>query len=167
MKSDVPIKKQNILFLQGPMGLFFRKMDNLYRAHGAKTYRICLNGGDYFFSNKSNITNYNGKQSGWSDFIESFYRKKSIGIILLFGECRFYHKIAIQIAKEISIKVYVFEEGYIRPNYITVEKYGVNAFSGLPSASSFYYNLKNLKKPPKNENFKKSYYFMSIQGITY
>tara|TARA_B110000211_G_C14062603_1_gene546278 strand:+ start:2060 stop:2191 length:132 start_codon:yes stop_codon:yes gene_type:complete len=36
-------------------------------------------------------------------------------------DSRFYHQQAIDIACNLCAIVYVFEEGYIRPNYLTVE----------------------------------------------
>ncbi|MDR0444894.1 MAG: hypothetical protein LBG98_01215, partial [Puniceicoccales bacterium] len=52
-----------------------------------------------------------------------------ISEIFLCGDCRPYHQNIIPICKELSISVWVFEEGYLRPNCITLEKWGVNALS--------------------------------------
>lgn len=42
----------------------------------------------------------------------------------------------------------MFEEGYFRPDYVTLEKQGVNAFSPLPRQADFYLEqADNLPEP--------------------
>jgi capsule polysaccharide modification protein KpsS len=43
------IAGKNILFLQGPVGLFFKKVGKQFQARGATIHRIGLNAGDAFF----------------------------------------------------------------------------------------------------------------------
>ncbi len=162
------INGKNVLFLQGPNGLFFKKVDKLFRRNGAKTYKICLNAGDFLFSNKDNVTNYKDTKHNWCEFIEKFIRKNRIDWILLFGDCRFYHKQAITVASEMGVQVYVFEEGYIRPNYVTVEKNGVNANSSVPRDNVFYANLTNEKEADENHcNVNHAYQKMATQSTIY
>ena len=44
------IRGKRILFLQGPMGFFFKKLDRNFRRKGALTYRIGFNAADRFFA---------------------------------------------------------------------------------------------------------------------
>jgi capsular polysaccharide export protein len=133
--------KKRVLLLQGPMGPFFRKLDNHLRKKGAITYRICFNGGDRFFANKDNRHDYTEKPDSWKAFISRFYADKNIDAIILYGDCRLYHRIAVEVATRTGIQVFVFEEGYVRPNFVTLEKNGVNAQSALPRDDKFYRNL--------------------------
>lgn len=151
MNSIDKIADKNILFLQGPVGFFFKKLDNLFHKNGANTYRIGFNAGDSFFSNTYNYTPYRETPESWQDFILKFLKEKKIDKLFLFGDCRFYQRIAIQVALSLEIEVYVFEEGYVRPHYITLEKYGVNNYSHISRNPEFYKNLE-LKtiEPPKN-----------------
>jgi capsular polysaccharide export protein len=141
------IKQKNILLLQGPMGNFFKRLDNQFREKGANTFRIGLNAGDAFFSNRDNYHPYRGTRKNWAGFIEQFLTQNKIHQVYLFGDCRFYQSQAIQVAKLLDIEVFVFEEGYVRPNYITLEKFGVNNFS-LMSRDSGFYDALNLAKIP-------------------
>ncbi|MCP4746736.1 MAG: capsular biosynthesis protein [Desulfobacteraceae bacterium] len=125
------LSEKRILFLQGPMGPFFQKLDRLCRNMEAQTFRICFNGGDYFYSNKRNLFSFSEHPEKWDAYISNFLKMHLIDTIFLYGDCRYYHRKAIAIARSMRINVYVFEEGYIRPNYITLEKGGVNAFSSL------------------------------------
>lgn len=160
------IKDQNILFLQGPMGPFFKELDNIFRKQGATTYKIGFNFGDYFYSNKDNYVPYKKSAHAWPSFIKDFLETKKIDKIFLFGDCRFYQKITRKIAYENGIDVYVFEEGYLRPHYITMEKFGVNGFSTLPREESYYLNFE-LTECLKPIHAKQSKYKMVKSAILY
>lgn len=148
------VKDKNILFLQGPMGSFFKRLDNVLKAEGANTYKIGFNAGDSFFSNHYNYIPYRDTMENYTTFITNFLNEKKIDKIFLFGDCRFYQKISIKVARQLSIEVFVFEEGYIRPNYITMEKYGVNAFSCISRDADFYHKLiPSDKLTPKDAKF--------------
>ncbi|MDR1555037.1 MAG: capsular biosynthesis protein [Campylobacteraceae bacterium] len=167
MNSIGSLKNKNILFLQGPMGTFFKRVDKLFRKKGAKTYKIALNAADWFFSNKDNVISYKDTPEKWEKFIKEFLKTKQIDKIFLFGDCRFYQKITIRTADKLGIEIFVFEEGYIRPDYITLEKYGVNGNSKLPRLKDFYENLPEVLEQPKTLTMKNSFYNMVMSAITY
>lgn len=135
------INHKNILFLQGPMGNFFKTMDLAFRKRGAKTFKIGLNAGDKFFSNRDNYFPYRGSKKDWGNFIHDFLTEHKIDKVFLFGDCRFYQRITLQASIELNIDIFVFEEGYIRPDFITMERYGVNDFSHIPRDHNFYKEL--------------------------
>jgi len=141
MNSLGSLKNKNILFLQGPMGTFFKRLDQNFRKKGALTYRIGFNMGDQFFSYRDNYTAFREESEKWPSFIDIFFKEKKIDILFIFGDCRYYQSIAAEIAKKYDIDVYVFEEGYLRPHYITMEKEGVNGFSKLSREPDFYLSL--------------------------
>jgi len=163
------VKGKNIVFLQGPMGDFFKKLQ-LGFSKDNKVFRIGFNKGDEYYSIENNYHAYKDGQNNWPSYFEKFIRSNSIDIVFLFGDCRFYHQQAIDIARNLGIVVYVFEEGYIRPNYLTVEKYGVNANSALPREKSFYenLNLNDFKNLEENvANLGNSYPNMALQAMIY
>jgi capsular polysaccharide export protein len=163
------VKAKNIVFLQGPMGGFFKKLQ-LGFSKDNKVFHIGFNKGDEFYSVKNNYHAYKDGQSAWDSYFKKFIRSNSIDIVFLFGDCRFYHQQAIDIARRLGVMVYVFEEGYIRPNYLTVEKYGVNANSALPRDKSFYesLNLNDFKDLEENAvNLGNSYPNMALQAMIY
>ena len=47
----------------------------------------------------------------------------------------------LKLLLELDIDVFVFEEGYVRPHYITMEKFGVNDYSQISRNPNFYQNL--------------------------
>jgi capsular polysaccharide export protein len=147
------LENKRILFLQGPMGTFFKRLDTNFRKQGAVTFKIGFNMGDRFFSYQDNYVPFSDMPTAWPEFIARFLEENQIEMIFLFGDCRYYQRITRQIAYEKQIEVYVFEEGYLRPHYITLEKFGVNGFSNLPRKAAFYYGLP-LKKttPPQHSH---------------
>jgi len=138
MNTIGDVNGKNILLLQGPMGTFFKKLDTQLRWQGAKTYKIGLNAGDRYFSHRDNYIPFRDTPQAWPAFIDTFLREKEINMIFLFGDCRYYQRVVRDIASQHHITVFVFEEGYIRPDYITMEKSGVNGFSQIPRDPHFY-----------------------------
>jgi capsule polysaccharide modification protein KpsS len=120
---------RNVLLLQGPVGPFFKKLATDLERHGHNVVKVNLNGGDWFFYRTGDVLNFREDTSVWPFWIESVMVGRQIDRIYLFGDCRAYHRQAISIARRLNIEVYVFEEGYVRPNYITLERDGVNGFS--------------------------------------
>lgn len=164
MNSIGELSGKRILFLQGPMGGFFKRLDLLFRDRGAVTYKIGFNAGDSFYSNRDNYIPYRGKREAWPAFVTAFLKAKRIDHIYLFGDCRFYQRQSICAATELGIDVFVFEEGYVRPYYITLEKYGVNGHSQLSRDRAFYdaLDLDSLPKPaPENTHFSMPSKFVS------
>jgi len=162
------LKNKRVLLLQGPMGDFFKRLDNHLRKKGAITYRIGFNAGDWLFSNKDNYFAYKDKREKWREFIKNFLSENEIDKIFLFGDCRFYQKIAIEEAKKANVETFVFEEGYVRPDFVTMEKWGVNNFSLIPRKPEFYLNLD--KKGFKYKNIKPanpSYFKMAWSASWY
>ena len=166
MNSIGTLKDKNILFLQGPMGTFFKKLNTSFSHQGAMTYKIGFNRGDQFFAPSKNYIPFKDTPEKWPTFIETFLLAKKIDKIFLFGDCRYYQRIARSIAYAHNIDVFVFEEGYLRPHYITLEKFGVNGFSNLPRDANFYTNLPEKSTPtPKHAQASKTK--MSISAILY
>ena len=161
------IKNKNILLLQGPMGSFFNTLDKKFTKESANTFRIGFNAADGFFSNSNHYTGYKDTPKNWAKFISNYFNTHQIDKLFVFGDCRFYQKIAVQIANQKDIQVYVFEEGYIRPNFITLEKYGVNGFSQQSRNREFYDGMIVDNKKQKDKMFKSTFNKMAKEAIIY
>lgn len=150
------------------MGPFFKKLDNHLRAAGAQTFRICFNGGDRFFANPDNRFDYQGKTRAWKPFVRDFCSEKNIEAIILYGDSRFYHRVAMDVAAQSGIQVFVFEEGYVRPNFITLEENGVNAQSAVSRDKDFYSQLEPRPVPQAaQQTLRYSYYRWAFFTIVY
>ena len=131
---------KNVLLLQGPLGPFFMHLSRDLRNAGAKVTKVNFNGGDWLFSSGSCV-NYTGHAIDWPKYLTRLIKERNIDVILLFGDCRSLHRMALKHAVPMGIDVGVFEEGYVRPDYITFERYGVNANSQLPRDASHYLSV--------------------------
>ena len=58
--------------------------------------------------------------------------------ILVFGEGGPYNQGVLTQARQLPARVWVLENGYFRPDWITLERDGVNASSGLPRSGAGY-----------------------------
>ncbi len=141
-------KGKRVLLLQGPMGPFFKNLSYDLKQVGAKVFKINFNGGDCFFY-PNQATLFRGNAEQWPSFLEAFLAANKIESILLFGDCRKLHKLAKILAKSQNIEVGVFEEGYVRPNYITLDRGGVNSHSSIPRYADFYLKMPLVKEFPE------------------
>jgi len=165
------------LLAQGPMGPFFCKLS---KALNGEVYKVNLNAGDdFFFDPKSNknVYQFQDKVEKFENFFKKIILDKGIKKIFIFGEQRIYHQIALRLAKKLGLKIYIFEEGYLRPNYITLEKLGVNYNSELTllNLNDIPYKdlkYKEIKKYPYANFFHYFYgfiywFFLNIQRKKY
>jgi capsule polysaccharide modification protein KpsS len=130
-----------VLLLQGPVGPFFKRLADDLERKGVLVYKINFNGGDAFFFRKQGAIPFTGSLDDWPRFLEERVTELAIKRIYLFGDCRAYHISAREVAKRLGVPIFVFEEGYIRPDYITLEEEGVNGFSSLPRDPYSYQTL--------------------------
>lgn len=128
---------KRILMLQGPVGPFFYRLAKDLENAGATTFQLNFNGGDWLFSRRSSLV-FRGSPDEWSGFFERLLDRLDISTVFLFGDCRAYHRTAREIAALRGVDVRVFEEGYVRPDYVTFERFGVNGHSQLPRSPTFY-----------------------------
>lgn len=122
--------KRRFLFLQGPPGPFFWLLAQELEQRGHPVFRINFNGGDKR-DWPGDAVDYRGGLAGWNRYVDRFIRDNRITDILLFGDCRPLHIAALGMAKLRDIKIHVFEEGYIRPHWVTMEPDGVNGYSTM------------------------------------
>ncbi len=118
------------LFLQGPPGPLFFRLAQAMRARGTAVHRINISAGDWI-DWPEKTANFRGRFTDWPVFLDNFLRRHGITDILLFGDCRPYHASARRLAALRGIRTHVLEEGYLRPNWVTLELDGVNGHSRL------------------------------------
>lgn len=149
-QEDAQPAEPRTLLLQGPMGKFFTRFGNYIKSQGGNVWKINFNGGDWFDSPTLNRINFRGALAEWPLFLARIIRQYRIDQIFVYGDCRAYHREAIRIARMTGVRIFVFEEGYVRPNYITLEEGGVNGFSSLRRDPKFYVTQPvPLRKPPE------------------
>ena len=126
------------LLLQGPMGPFFEQLATYLRAHGREVFKVNFNGGDQFFFRGDGVYSYRAKNAVWGPALRHFFSTHRITAVVLFGQDRLIHQPVATLAKQLGVQLFVFEEGYVRPDYVTLEIGGVNGQSSLPRDRAFY-----------------------------
>ena len=131
---------RRFLFLQGPISPFFRDLGAALAARGHAVHRINLNLGDWFMwrgfpkgaPRPEPAVNYRGGAAGWPAFVADHLDRHRISDLVLLGEQRPQHKAAIAAAHARGIAVTVTDFGYLRPDWIVLERDGMNGDSAFP-----------------------------------
>ena len=124
--------KHCFVFLQGPHGPFFAQLAKMLRHAGARCIRVGFNRGDQaFWSPMSDYIAFRHDHSAWPETFERILTDNQVTDLVLYGDTRPIHAQAIEIAKAHGIKIHVFEEGYLRPYWVTYERNGSNGHSRL------------------------------------
>ncbi|NWG45596.1 MAG: hypothetical protein HXY25_03500, partial [Alphaproteobacteria bacterium] len=131
--------RRHFLLIQGPFGPFFRRLATALEAHGATVTKIHLNGCDVWdWGLRPGAVRYTGTPEGWSAWIAATLASRGVTDLVVYGDCQAYHRAAIEMARRSGVRVHVFEQGYLRPHWITLEEEGVNAYSRLPRDPAFF-----------------------------
>lgn len=166
--DDLP-EYRSVMLLQGPMGGYFELFGAWLRARGTQTLKVNFNAGDDADYQASGVVRIRESLTLWPDRFVALARAHRTDAIFLFGDCRPVHKAAIKRAQDLGLDVWVFEEGYQRPGYITLERQGVNAnslFRGrLPADAD------PEAKPPPRSNLlfagRRDYFFGILASLRY
>lgn len=129
---------RNYLFLQGVCSPFFASLGRALHRQGHTVRKVNFTVGDRMYWRQGNAVAYRGPMRALPQFYASEYANHRITDIVLFGDCRPVHRPAIVQAKQQSIEVHVFEEGYFRPYWVTLERGGVNGHSRLSRDPDWY-----------------------------
>lgn len=120
------------LFLQGPHGPFFGKLGRMLQTSGAQVWRVGFNAGDQaFWRDKSCYIPFTDKSATWPDRFSELVAEKGVTDIVLYGDTRPIHAQAVARARAAGLRIHVFEEGYMRPYWVTYERDGSNGHSRL------------------------------------
>ena len=124
-----PNSDRCFLFLQGPHGPFFNGLARNLRRAGARAFRLCFNSADRTFWQGAEFEAYRGTQDDFADTLRQTISTRGVTDIVCYGASRPVHRIALGVAEEAGLTPHVFEEGYLRPYWVTYERGGTNAAS--------------------------------------
>ena len=114
-----------------------------------RVHRINLSGGDRIDWPQGAV-DFLDTFSEWPVFFDQFLRQRDITDLLLYGDCRPYHLSAHGIAAMRGVRTHVLEEGYLRPDWMTLELDGVNGRSTL-SRDKRWFVAEARQLPPEPE----------------
>ena len=145
-QAEPPLRR-SFLFLQGPISPFFPALASTLKARGHAAHRINVCLGDRllwngllwpqpewreFRATGVTVEDFRSPLSEWHAHVDRALEERGVTDLVLLGEQRPYHRIAIAAAKARGITVSATDFGYIRPDWIIVERDGHNALSHFP-----------------------------------
>ena len=130
--TTVPGRGRRFLMLQGPHGPFFASLAKLLAASGAEVWRVGFNAGDSaFWRDREHYIPWRERLEDWESGCAALMESHAITDLVLYGDTRPIHAVAVALAKARGLTVHIFEEGYLRPYWVTYERGGSNGHSRL------------------------------------
>ncbi len=161
-------QERNFLFLQGPLSPLYFQLGRKLKAEGFGVYRINLCAGDWFHWHGEDCVSFKGDVSEWPAFIENIIKDYSITDIILHGDRRLYHKIAIKIAKQNNLYIAVTELGILRPGWLTIEVNGLGLLSHFPNNPQYLLEqAARLPEPVSGKKYNYPFYQMALWDVSY
>ena len=156
------------LFLQGPSSPLFVEIARILQAAGSRSIRINLNAGDWLSWGWRNAFNYRGDFAGWRDYVRRRIEAENVTDLILHGEERPYHRVAIDEARRLGVCVNVVEMGYLRPDWVTLERDGLSSNSHFPADPAYIVQAAaNLRKPDWTPRFSQTFRAEALYDLVY
>ena len=152
--------KRSFIFLQGFVGPFFRILGRSLMSEGQKVVRVNFNGGDILDWSGPETIVLREKARDWSGFLVVLIKSRQATDLVTYGDCRPQLRTGTEVARSMGVRCHVFEQGYIRPDFITLEDSGVNGHSLLPQIPEWYTDL--ARGLPKQTPTRPARYPMSV-----
>jgi len=132
MTESTTSAQRTVLFLQGHPSTFASHVALEIRRRGGRALRINLCWGDALFWRVGDAADYRGKLEDWPAFLREFVRREGVTDIVYYADRLPYHRVAAAVAREFGIRTSTYEFGYLRPDWITLERGGMSAWSHFP-----------------------------------
>lgn len=118
--------------LQGHPSQFWAHLYDGLRADGhvVKKINLCLADQVYWGGRPS--TSYRGRYAKWRDWLRAYLVREGITDILYYADRLPYHADAHDVSKDLDIRCWAIEFGYLRPDWLTLEPDGMGALSTFP-----------------------------------
>ena len=127
---------RRFLLVSMPFGPFGKTLARTLKERGARAERLLVNTGDYFDWGPNDTVVYQGAAEDWPARLEAIVGDYTD--LVVFGEGGAYNQAVLAGAERFAARVWVLENGYFRPDWITVERNGVNARTRLPRTPMGY-----------------------------
>lgn len=129
------------MFLQGHPSLFARNVANELEQRGYDVHRINFCLGDALVWLGRPSTNFRKPFSRWEGYLTQYLLRHGVTDIVYYGDRKPYHQVASKLGRSLGISCYSYEFGYLRPDWITLERGGMSAFSHFPNDPSIIHQI--------------------------
>jgi capsular polysaccharide export protein len=138
------------LFISAPFGPFARELADRLQDNGATCTRVVVNGGDVLDWGLKDAAPYFGAEAGWCDWLQTLIQRRHVTDVVTYGDSSPYSVKALLLGQALNLRLHVFEQGYFRPDWVTLERGGVNANSRLPRDPDWYRRNAARISPPES-----------------
>lgn len=162
------MSKRRFLFLQGVCSPFFGQLADRLQVDGHHVQKINFTVGDSTYWGRRESLAFRGRLENLRDFLDGVYRRYDITDQVLFGDRRPVHRPAVEHAEALGIRTHVFEEGYFRPHWVTLEREGVNGHSLLPRDPDWFWAVGgDLGEVESVQPFASPFWVRAVHDVAY
>ncbi len=159
---------RTFLFLQGPSSPLFVEIARMLDMAGGRCIRINLNAGDWISWRWRNAFNYRGDFAGWRAYVRRRIEADGVTDMILHGEERPYHQVAIEEGRRVGVAVNVVEMGYLRPDWVTLERNGLSSNSHFPTDPAYILEAaSDLPEPDWTRRFSQTFLAEALYDLAY
>lgn len=131
-----PLEGRRFLIVTIPFGPFGVVFARTLEAQGATVRRMIFNAGDAAYWRRAGAEPFKASANAWPARLAELAAE--VTDIVVFGEGGPYNQAVLSAGAALGPRIWVLENGYFRPDWITVEEGGVNASSRLPRTRAGY-----------------------------
>lgn len=129
-----PDGSETALFLQGAPSPFWRELAEGFVSVGWSVEKIHLAPAEPIFWGLKGAESFSGDVRQWRKYFSARLRKRPVSAVFLYADRQPYHRAAIAVCRRIGTPVYVIENGYLRPDWLTCERGGMGRYSEFPKS---------------------------------
>lgn len=120
-----------VLMLQGPPTAFWPELGAALRCAGHRVIKVHFTLADWLFW-RGPGQSYRGRLKQWPDWLEALCKREGVTDILYYADRLPYHVSAAEIGARLGLRVWAIENGYLRPDWLTLEPFGMGQASRFP-----------------------------------
>ncbi len=159
--------RRSFLLLQGPATPFFGRLAQRLLAEGHAVHRVHFCSGDALYGDGKAVW-FRRRVEALVPFLDTLYRRFGISDQILFGDLRPVHQPTVAHGEACGVRTHVFEEGYFRPYWVTLEREGVNGHSLLPRDPDWFWETGGrLGEPAALVAFHSPFYKRALHDVAY
>lgn len=115
--------------LQGPASALWRETRDALVSEGHRVLHVPLALGDVLYWRRPGAIAYRGTLEDWPAWLEALVLSEAVDDIMYFADCLPYHRAAAELARRRGLRAWAVENGYLRPDWMTLEPFGMGRHS--------------------------------------
>lgn len=129
------LQGRRFMLLQGPSSRFLAHLGRALVAQGAQVTKIGFCPGERVFWSRTagEYIAFRGSDPDYAEWMRAQLERQGTTDILMLGDGRTPHRVAIECCEDTDVNIWVFEHGYLRPDLILIEPDGMGGRSLIPA----------------------------------